>query len=56
MILRHLRVLYCALFSLITLATKMGLQMATPTSLFNAAISRHPTLARLKTSCSGRTS
>ena len=40
MILRHLRVLYCALFGLITLATMMGLQMATPPSLLNAAISR----------------
>jgi hypothetical protein len=46
MILRHLRVLYCALFGLITLATITGLQMATTTSPPNAAISRRPAPAR----------
>ncbi|CAM3675826.1 IS5 family transposase [Roseateles saccharophilus] len=46
MILRHLRVLYCALWALIAMAITLGMEMATPTSRLNAVTSRRPALAR----------
>jgi len=46
MILRYLRVLYCALWGLIAMAITRGMEMATPTSWLNAVTSHRPALAR----------
>ncbi|MDG0857478.1 IS5 family transposase [Roseateles puraquae] len=46
MILRHLRVLYYALWGPIAMAITLGMEMATPTSRLNDVTSRRPALVR----------